>query len=170
MKTFGKILLWLLGAALLLLVIGWFALQRPDTSYADLDARYANAESKFMGLPGGLRGHYRDEGDPQAPVLVMVHGFSASLHTWEPWTQRLKADYRIITLDLPGHGLTRAPEGYAAGIGAYADYVDAVTQRLGVDRFTLIGSSMGGHVGWIYALEHPEKLDGLVLVGAAGWP
>jgi pimeloyl-ACP methyl ester carboxylesterase len=170
MRTVGKIVLWLLLAIVVLLVIGWFALQRPDTPYATLDAKYANAESEFMGLPGGLRAHYRDEGNPDGPVLVMVHGFSASLHTWEPWVERLKTDYRIISLDLPGHGLTRAPEGYAATMPGFADHVDAVTGRLGVTRFTLIGNSMGGGVAWDYALKHPQKLDGLVLVGAAGWP
>lgn len=172
MKTFGKIVLWLLAALVVLIVIGWFALQRPDTPYATLEANYANAESEFMDLPNGVRAHYRDEGNPDGPVLVMVHGFSASLHTWEPWVERLKADYRIVSLDLPGHGLTRAPEGYnptMAGAG-FTGHVDAVTQRLGVDRFTLIGNSMGGGVSWGYALEHPEKLEGLVLVNSAGWP
>ena len=112
MKTFGKIVLWLLAALVVLLVIGWFALQRPDTPYATLEATYANAESQFMDLPGGVRVHYRDEGNAAGPTLVLVHGFSASLHTWEPWVARLGGDYRIISLDLPGHGLTRAPQGY----------------------------------------------------------
>lgn len=170
MKTFGKIVLWALAAIVALLVIGWFALQRPDSDYADLEAKYANAESEYMGLPGGIRAHYRDQGKADGPVLVMVHGFSASSDTWEPWVQRLGGDYRIITLDLPGHGLTRAPEGYAASMDAYADYVNAVTERLGVTKFTLIGNSMGGNMAWVYALKHPEDLDGLVLVDAAGWP
>jgi len=170
MKAFGKILLGLAALLALLLVIGWFAFQRPDTSYSTLEAKYGGGESEYLTLPGGVRAHYRDEGNPNGPVLVMVHGFSASLHTWEPWVQRLGADYRIISLDLPGHGLTRAPEGYSATMDGYADFVDAVTQRLGVTKFTLIGNSMGGHTAWVYALKNPEKLDGLVLVDSAGWP
>ena len=126
MKTFGKIVLWLLAALVVLLVIGWFALQRPDTPYATLEATYANAESQFMDLPGGVRVHYRDEGNAAGPTLVLVHGFSASLHTWEPWVERLGGDYRIISFDLPGHGLTRAPQGYKASIDGYADIVDQV--------------------------------------------
>jgi pimeloyl-ACP methyl ester carboxylesterase len=169
MKTFGKIVLWLFVALVLLLVIGWFALRKPDTPYAALEAKYANAESQYMGLPGGLRAHYRDQGNPDGPVLVMVHGFSASVHTWEPWVERLGADYRIITLDLPGHGLTRAPEGYSPSIEGYGDFVNAVTERLGVRKLTLIGNSMGGNTAWAYALKYPDKLDGLVLVDAGGW-
>ena len=170
MKTFGKIVLWLLAALVVLLVIGWFALQRPDTPYATLEATYANAESQFMDLPGGVRVHYRDEGNAAGPTLVLVHGFSASLHTWEPWVERLGGDYRIISFDLPGHGLTRAPQGYKASIDGYADIVDQVATRLGAPKFVIAGNSMGGNVAWVYALKHPEKLDGLVLVDAAGWP
>lgn len=170
MKTVGKIVLGLVALLVVLAVVGWFALRTPDIPYAELERKYANAESEYMGVPGGIRAHYRDQGNPDGPVLVMVHGFSASLHTWEPWVERLGNDYRIVTLDLPGHGLTRAPEGYQPSIQGYADFVNTVTERLGLHDFTLIGSSMGGATSWVYALEHQEKLNGLVLVGAAGWP
>ena len=75
-------------------------------------------------MPGGLHVHYRDQGRPDGPALMMVHGFSASLDAWEPWVARLKGDYHIVTLDLPGHGLTRALTGYAASIDGYTDIVD----------------------------------------------
>lgn len=170
MKTLGKIVIGLLVLVLLVLVIGWFTLRRPDIPYAQLEAKYGGATSKYMGIPGGIRAHYRDQGNSAGPTLVLVHGFSASLHTWEPWVERLGYDYRIITIDLPGHGLTRAPEGYAPSIDGYVDYVNAVTERLGVYKFVLVGNSMGGATAWQYALRHPEKLDGLVLVDAGGWP
>lgn len=170
MKTLGKIIAGLLALVLLAAVVGWFTLRRADIPYAELDAKYGGATSKFIGVPGGVRGHYRDQGNQAGPVLVMVHGFSSSVHTWEPWVERLGFDYRIVTIDLPGHGLTRAPEGYQPSIEAYADYVDAVVSQIGVEKFTLIGSSMGGHTAWTYALKHPEKLDGLVLIGSGGWP
>lgn len=142
----------------------------PDIPYQTLEARYASAASQYMDLPGGLRVHYRDEGPRDARTLVLIHGFSASLHAWEPWVQRLSGDYRIVTLDLPGHGLTRAPDGYAPSTTASVAVVDQVTRRLGVERFVLAGNSMGGGVAWNYALAHPDRLDGLVLVAAAGWP
>lgn len=141
-----------------------------DIPYETLEARYASPASKFMALPGGLRVHYRDEGPRDAPPLVLVHGFAASLHAWEPWSQRLSRDYRIVTLDLPGHGLTRAPQGYAASPEGSVAVVDQVASRLGLGPFVLAGNSMGGAVAWNYALAHPQKLRGLVLVNAAGWP
>ncbi len=170
MKTLGKVLLWMVLAIAVVLVAGWFALYRPDIPYEKLEAKYANAESHFMGAPGAVRARYRDQGNPDGPVLVMVHGYAASLETWEPWAARLGGDYRIITVDLPGHGLTRTPPGYNPSIEGYADYVEAVTEQLGVHSFTLIGNSMGGHTAWVYALKYPNRLDGLVLVDAAGWP
>jgi pimeloyl-ACP methyl ester carboxylesterase len=123
-----------------------------------------------MDLPGGLRVHYRDQGPREAPVIVLVHGFSASLHAWEPWVDRLSGDYRVVSLDLPGHGLTRAPDDYAPSTANSVAVVDQVASRLALPPFVLGGNSMGGGVAWNYALAHPDRLRGLVLVDAAGWP
>lgn len=143
---------------------------QPEIPYSTLAARYANAESRWLALPDGVRVHYRDEGPREAPAIVLVHGFAASLHAWEPWVSRLKGDYRVISLDLPGHGLTEAPAGYRVTPSVQVGVVDQLTRALGVDRFVLAGNSMGGAVAWRYALAHPDRLRGLVLVDAAGWP
>ena len=140
-----------------------------DIPYPTLEAKYASPASRYMDLPGGLHVHYRDQGPRDAPVVVLVHGFSASLHAWEPWVARLP-DYRVISLDLPGHGLTRAPDDYVPSTARSVAVVDEVVTKLGVPRFVLGGNSMGGGVSWNYALAHPQKLDGLVLVDAGGWP
>jgi pimeloyl-ACP methyl ester carboxylesterase len=141
-----------------------------DLPWAELEARYANSESRFADLPGELRIHYRDQGKRDGRPVVLVHGFAASLHAWEPWAALLGADYRIITLDLPGHGLTRAPPGYAASTDGNVAVVDELTRRLGVERSVLGGNSMGGGVAWNYALQHPERVSALILVDSAGWP
>jgi pimeloyl-ACP methyl ester carboxylesterase len=168
----GAVLKWfgvIMGALAVVLVVTFLALQRPDIPFETLEAKYANAESEFIDLPGEVRLHYRDEGRADAPTLVMVHGFSASVHTWEPWVERLGDRYRVLSLDLPGHGLTRAPEDYHASTQAFVSVVNAFADAKGLERFTLIGNSMGGGVAWNYALAHPERLDALVLVDAAGW-
>lgn len=141
----------------------------PTPSYVSLAERYANQESQWLTL-GDLRVHYRDEGPRQAPTLVLVHGFAASLHAWEPWVQRLKRDYRIISLDLPGHGLTESKAGYRVSPSRQVQVIDDLTRALGVDRFVIAGNSMGGAVAWRYTLANPDKVRGLVLVDAAGWP
>ena len=77
-----------------------------DLPASEVDAKYANKHSRFLDIASGARIHYRDEGNPLGLPLVLVHGSNASLHTWEPWVQRLGNEFRVITLDLPGHGLT----------------------------------------------------------------
>lgn len=141
-----------------------------DIPYPMLEQRYASESSRYLQTPEGVRVHYRDEGPRDAPVLVLVHGFSASLHAWEPWVARLSDTYRCISLDLPGHGLTRTPDGYDLSTAGNVAVVDAVAEQLGVERFVIAGNSMGGGVAWAYALAHPQNVRGLVLVDAAGWP
>ncbi|MCR6644971.1 MAG: alpha/beta hydrolase [Terricaulis sp.] len=164
-------LLAFVGLIALIVIGGYFLLKRPDIPYETLAAEYESAASRYVDLPGNVRMHYRVEGssDARAPTLLLVHGFSASLHTWEPWVARLGDTYRIISLDLPGHGLTRAPAGYQANINAYRDIVDQFVRAQRLDRFVLAGSSMGGNVAWEYALAYPNRIDGLILVGASGW-
>lgn len=166
MRSFLAILLTIgavLGAA-------WLLLQRGDVPYEQLERIYAGPDSQFMGAGDGEFVHYTDTGPRDAPVLVFVHGFSASLKTWESWRASLDDEYRVITIDLPGHGLTRANADADVSAVGMVDFVDRVTEDLGAERFTLIGSSMGGWISWNFALTHPERVEGLVLVGASGWP
>lgn len=152
------------------LAAGWLALRRADIPYDTLETIYSTPDTQFMTLDDGLKVHYTDTGPKDRSTLVLVHGFSASLHTWEAWKTSLEVDYRVITLDLPGHGLTRADEPIQPTIERFADVVHEVTQDLGVQRFTLAGNSMGGNTAWSYALAFPETLEGLILVDASGWP
>lgn len=85
MKRLGK---WLLG--ILVVLAGAFLLLRtPDTDPAAMKAKYGAAPSQFVDLGGGLTVHLRDEGPRDGPVLVLLHGSNADLHTWGPWTSRL---------------------------------------------------------------------------------
>lgn len=170
MKTLARGFATALGLIVVLATAGWFLLLRPDIPYATLEARYGYADSRYMDLPGGTRVHYRDLGPRDAPAIVLVHGFAASTHAWDDWAGVLSKTYRVLVLDLPGHGLTRTPAGYVVRSDSFEALVDQVTQRLGISRFTLGGNSMGGAVAWTYALDHPDRVERLVLVDAAGWP
>jgi pimeloyl-ACP methyl ester carboxylesterase len=156
MKRLGRGLLIALGVIVALTAGAWFLLQRPDIPYATLEARYAYPDSRYMDLPGGPRVHYRDLGPRDAPAIVLVHGFAASVQAWDGWVKALSGSYRVIVLDLPGHGLTRTPPGYVLPANGFEAVVDTLTARLGVSRFTLAGN--------------PERVERLVLVDAAGWP
>lgn len=168
---------WLIGGILAIVGLialfaggAYLALNRPDIPYENLEAQYAGPASQYVDLPGGVRMHYREQGKADGPTLLLVHGFSASLHTWEPWVERLGNEYRIVSLDLPGHGLTRAPAGYDASIEVFRDAVQSFAEAKNLSRFVIAGSSMGGNVAWEYAVAHPERTQALILVDAGGWP
>ncbi len=102
--------------------------------------------------------------------MVLLHGSNSSLQTWEPLVKRLGGSYRVVTLDLPGHGLTGATPDKDYGADGMIAAVDVVAARLDLDHFILGGTSMGGWVAWRYALAEPGRVDALLLLDAAGMP
>ncbi len=169
----GPALLKVLGGAFLVLTAlsgaAWLALRRGDIPYEALEARYAAPTSRYVDLPGGLRAHYRDDGPRDAPTVLLVHGFGDSFLSWAPWIEILARDFRVVTVDLPGHGLTRAPDAYAPSGAGLVSYIGDFTKALGLRRYAIAGNSMGGGVAWGVALAYPDSLTALVLVNAAGF-
>lgn len=146
------------------------ALYQGDLPKHVVDAKYTSPTSQFLTLDSGAKIHFRDEGFADGQPVVLIHGFGASLHTWEPWVEMLGSHYRVVTLDLPAHGLTgKVPDGDYS-VASQIKTVDAVVQHLGLDRFVLGGNSMGGGVTWRYTAEHPEKVKAMILVDAVGLP
>jgi pimeloyl-ACP methyl ester carboxylesterase len=160
----------IIGIIVVLLAAVWLKLRGPDIPYETLEAKYANGASRFIDLPGGLHVHYQDDGDLGAPALVLLHGFGDSYTSWEGWVEQLKARFHLLSVDFPGHGLTRAPEGYQLSGDGLADFVDAFAAQLGLAKFAVAGNSMGGGVAWQLAVRHPQRINALILVDAAGFP
>ena len=116
-----------------------------------------------------MRLRVRDEGPRDGAVVVLLHGFGASLQTWDGWAARLTTQCRVVRFDLPGFGLTGAdPSGDYSDERAGAVLL-ALLDRLEVRQATLIGHSMGGRMAWRFAAEHPERVSGLVLVSPDGF-
>ncbi|NMZ69615.1 Pimeloyl-ACP methyl ester carboxylesterase [Pseudomonas peli] len=142
----------------------------PDRSLADLKPRWALPPSEFLAIDGMLV-HLRDQGprDDPAPI-VLLHGTSASLHTWEGWVAALQTKRRVISLDLPGFGLTGPfPDGDYR-MSHYSAFLTHVLDQLQVPRAVVAGNSFGGQLAWQFALDHPQRVERLVLVDAAGYP
>jgi pimeloyl-ACP methyl ester carboxylesterase len=117
----------------------------------------------------GVRLRLRDTGLRDAPAVIMLHGFGASLDTWEPWAHALSARYRVIRFDLPGFGLTGAdPTGDYTDVREMKILVDLMNQ-LGISRASLIGNSLGGRIAWTFAALHPDRVARLVLVSPDGF-
>jgi pimeloyl-ACP methyl ester carboxylesterase len=167
-------LIRVVGVLLMLSALAIPLLRAPDRPVETLVGRWAQPPSEFLDLDGQLV-HYRDEG-PQsdAAPIVLLHGTSASLHTWDGWAQALRPQRRVIRLDLPAFGLTGPFTGRWAGqayTGAnYTRFVLAALDKLGVQRFVVAGNSLGGEVAWRMAAAAPERVAALVLVDAAGYP
>jgi pimeloyl-ACP methyl ester carboxylesterase len=141
----------------------------PDLPRDYLIARYGQPPSTFVDV-GGTRAHVRDEGKPDAMPLLLIHGSLGSLYQWEGWVDQLKDRYRVISVDLPGHGLTGAWSRGDYSIEAYADFIEVLADTLGVERFALGGHSMGGAVAWSFAATRPERVSHLILIDAAAYP
>ncbi|MEM5518877.1 alpha/beta hydrolase [Henriciella sp. AS95] len=152
-----------------ILAAGWLALRRPDISYDTLETAYALPTSNFETVEDA-KIHFTDAGPRDAPVVILLHGFASSAHTWSHWQARLDDTYRVIAVDLPGHGLSRVPDTDKVSREYYVDTVSALADELGLETFAIAGSSMGGGVAWNVALAHPDRVDALVLVDASGWP
>src|ERR1700733_6888710 len=164
-------ILGIILAILGLVILGaWLKLRGPDIPYQTLETKYAGADSHFVDLPGGYHVHYRDDGDPNLPLLVLLHGFGDSFMTWEGWVQELKTQFHIISVAFPGHGLTRAPQGSRLSGEGLADFVDAFAAKLALPKFAVAGNSMGGGTAWQLAVRHPDRINALILVDAAGFP
>lgn len=142
-----------------LLFGGFLGIRDADISLETLTERYGQAPSQFVTLPSGLVAHYRDQGNAQGPVLLLLHGSNASLYTWEPWAHsELAATYRIISVDLIGHGLSSLSPGHDYSQAAWEGFVEEFVASQGLTRFTLAGNSMGGGIAWRYALSHAISL------------
>lgn len=112
----------------------------------------------------GMRFHYVEWGDSGAPPIVLMHGLSSMGRIWDPLARALQDRYRLIALDQRGHGDSGWPEDAAYSTEDYVADLEALVDAWGLQRFVLIGLSMGGMNSIAYAARHPERLTHLVAV------
>jgi pimeloyl-ACP methyl ester carboxylesterase len=166
-----RVFLGILVAVAAILVGAYFYLSVPEIPRSVLEAKYATPPSQFLALKDVPRVHYRDQGPKTAPVLVLVHGSNASLFTWEPWVARLGDTFRIVTIDMPSHGLTGAAnDNDCYSQKGMAAFVNAVADKIGLKKFAIGGNSMGGGVAARFAEDYPDRVTALILVDAGGMP
>lgn len=165
-----KFLKWLglsfLGLVLLILITAY----APDTNPDDMVAKYGGDQAKFVQMTGGTNIHYRDQGPKNAPAIIMIHGMSAHLQAWEPLIAKMGENYRILSLDLPGFGLTGPNPTGQYGPEVYTEAVLTVMNTTNIDKAVIVGNSMGGWTAWRMGLSHPERVQGLVLLAPWGAP
>jgi pimeloyl-ACP methyl ester carboxylesterase len=141
----------------------------PDKSKAELEKIYGSPKNAYVSALG-VNLHYQDTGPSKNAIpILFLHGFGASLQTWDTWAQALSDEYRVISVDLPGFGLTGEDPS-----GIYTDQrsvevLEAFLKELNIPKVVLVGNSMGGKFAWQFAARYPNQVSKLVLISPDGY-
>lgn len=138
---------------------------------AELKGRYQLNDSDFINI-NGLNVHYRDNPcrqNPEAPVLLCLHGIFSSLHTWQKWVEELNDRFRIISLDLPNFGLTGPFPSLKFDDNSYPDFLCGLLDALKIKKCHIAGNSLGGYFSYSFAAKYPERVEKMILLDSAGF-
>ncbi|MBA2501727.1 MAG: alpha/beta hydrolase [Pyrinomonadaceae bacterium] len=143
-------------------------LSRPrDVEWEEHHAGVAHAERSKFAEVGGARVHYQETGSEDAPTIILIHGFCASTFVWSDVIAPVaEMGFRVIVPDLIGYGFSEKPRAARYTIDAQARMIVGLMGELKIERAALVGSSYGGAVAATVALDHPQRVERLVLVGA----
>jgi pimeloyl-ACP methyl ester carboxylesterase len=171
LKRWQKVISISLVVVLLVVLVGPFLVPVPPLMGTTDEQSLADPDSHFVEV-NGLSVHYKEMGQGE-PVFVLLHGFGASLFSWREVMEPLSHFGRVITYDRPAFGLTERPmPGDWKGVNPYSvqgnvELLAGLLDELGVEQAILVGNSAGGGVAVAFALEHPERVQALVLVDPA---
>ena len=129
-------------------------------------AKHAKGASEFIELKDGSLIHVRDEGNKNGNTLVLIHGSNGSLFNFESMNKFLINDFRVVSLDLPAHGLTGPVNSNNYSFDGFIRVINEVLEIKKINQFFLAGHSMGGRVVWNYTIDYPEKVSGLIIIGS----
>lgn len=157
---------WIAGATTLV-IAGKLLLRPRDADWNKCrDVVFHSEHSCFIDVDG-VRVHYQEAGDPSAPALVLIHGFASSTLVWSKVFLKLaEAGYRVIAVDMLGYGYSAKPRNGEYTIAGQAKLLTRLLDALGIPRAIFVGSSYGGAVAATVALDYPDRVEKLVLVGA----
>jgi len=157
---------WIAGAATLA-VAGKLLLRPRDADWQKCrDVVFHSEHSCFVDVDG-VRVHYQAAGDEHAPAMILIHGFASSTLVWSKVFLKLAdAGYRVIAIDMLGYGYSAKPRKGEYTIAGQAKLLVRLLDRLGIPRAIFVGSSYGGAVAASCALDYPDRVEKLILVGA----
>jgi pimeloyl-ACP methyl ester carboxylesterase len=138
-----------------------------EVNWDDVSELIPHAENSHFTDVDGLHLHYQQFGERTAPVLLLIHGYTASTAVWRTVAPKLAAlGFQVIAVDLIGFGYSSKPAWFDYSIQSQARVVSRFMNRLGIGKATVVGSSYGGAVASTLALDYPERVEKLVLVDA----
>lgn len=124
-------------------------------------------KEKFL-MAGSTALHIADSGVGEKCV-VLLHGYLESMYVWDDFTSLLTPSVRVITVDIPGHGISEV-KGAVHTMEMVADVLHEMLNSLGIEKVTMVGHSMGGYVSLAFCARYPEQLEGLVLLSSSPNP
>lgn len=111
-----------------------------------------------------------EAGDAASPAILLVHGLSSRADRWVRNIDALAAaGYRVVAADLPGHGFATKDPAQNHTIGGYGDFVLGLLDALKIDRATIVGTSLGGHVVAAAVLKQPRRAERMMMIGSTGF-
>ncbi len=143
--------------------------QATDADRRDVLARGGDSATPYPDSESAVDLAYEVSGDPGKPVLLFVHGGTASRRSWDLVTPALRASYRVIAVDMRGHGQSPAPESGYSAVQLSAD-INRVIDELELERITVVGHSLGGMAAIFLAAHRSDVVNKLVLVNAPVTP
>jgi pimeloyl-ACP methyl ester carboxylesterase len=153
---------------LLLLSTLLFTFYKKDIPLEDMKAMYAEDVSSFIDIEG-MPVHYRIEGRRDGIPLLLLHGTSSSLFTWDGWTAALKDSITIIRIDLPGFGLTGPHPERDYSIDMFTRVIARFMQEMNFEKCYVAGNSLGGYIAWNLAAEYPNLVEKVILLDAVAY-
>ena len=143
-------------------------LTRPrDVNWRDSLEFIFNPEYSWFTRVNGVRIHYQEAGDEKAPPIILIHGFISSNLIWANTLLPLaRKGFRVIAPDLPGYGYSDKPADAEYTINEQAHAMVGLMDRLKIEKATIAGASYGGAIAATMALDYPERVEKLILVGA----
>lgn len=110
----------------------------------------------------GISFHYLEWGDPSWPPMVLLHGLTGHAHIWDHMAPQLAKRFHVFAPDQRGHGDSGHASSYATR--EFIDDLEALVRHWGLERFVLMGLSMGGHNAMAYAVAHPDQISRLIVI------
>lgn len=154
--------------ALLLLAASYAPAHAVAASPAADHGTASNVTDQFVDIDGA-RLRVRIEGPASAPPIVLIHGFSFSLETWDVWAAELAKNYRVVRYDLSGHGLSFPDPARRYATQDRVRQLKRLLKHLHIRKAVLAGNSYGGLIAWNFAAQFPRHVDKLILIDSAAY-
>ena len=163
-----RIFLSIAGMAVVAVLLAFlWATRWSKISREALIEQYRLEDSRFIEVDG-VELHVRDIGS--GPVVLLLHGHAGNLRMWDAWTDALSDAYRVISLDIPGYGLTSSDPSGDYSVDRTARLAMGLMDEMGIGQFYAGGTSIGSIAAFRMTSRHADRIPALILANAAGLP